>query len=116
MVDVVVVGLVMVAIVGVYLFFKAVELLTRFFAVVVVSAIFPVAMVKFFGVGWTLSQDLIVSFVILGVLGFVIYYVLALLEMLLKPVTKSIGFLGRGKKKRDKEHEKHKDKHDSEED
>jgi hypothetical protein len=102
MLDLAIIGLVFVALIAIYLFFKAIELLSKFLIVVAVSAVFPIIAVKIFNVGWNLSADLVASFVILGALGFVIYYGLAVLELFLKPIIKSFGFFKKKKKGKDK--------------
>ncbi|MBN2095223.1 MAG: hypothetical protein JW727_04190 [Candidatus Aenigmarchaeota archaeon] len=73
----------------VYLFYRAMKLFVKFIAVVGISALFPVILVKVFGVGWNLTTELMLSFVMIGVMGFFIYYGLAILEVLTKSFTDS---------------------------
>ena len=73
----------------VYLFYRAVKLFVRFLAIIGISALFPILMVKVFGVAWNLTTDLVISFALVGVLGFFIYYGLAILETLTKSFTDS---------------------------
>ena len=65
----------------IYLMYRAVKLFVKFVAFVGISALFPIIMVKVFGMDWVLSWQLIVSFGLVGVLGFFIYYGLAILEV-----------------------------------
>ncbi|MGC9310714.1 MAG: hypothetical protein ACP5E4_03245 [Candidatus Aenigmatarchaeota archaeon] len=83
--DVAVIGALLVFGLLVYLFYRAVKLLVKFIAVVGIFAIFPVIMVKVFNVKWNLSLELVVSFAILGVLGFAIYYGLSVAETFISP-------------------------------
>lgn len=73
----------------VYLLYRAVKLFVKFVAFVGLSALFPIIAVKVFNVGWELTPELIVSFAMLGVLGFFVYYGLSLLEALSKSVVDS---------------------------
>jgi len=84
-----------------YLLYHAVKLFVKFVAFVGLSALFPIIMVKVFGVGWDLTPDLIVSFAMLGVLGFFVYYGLSLFEALTRSfVDSSKDTLGVDRKRR----------------
>lgn len=84
-----------------YLLYRAVKLFVKFVAFVGLSALFPIIAVKVFGVNWDLTAELIVSFAMLGVLGFFVYYGLSLLEALTRSVVDSSkDTLGVDKKRR----------------
>lgn len=72
-----------------YLVYRAVKIMVKFIAFVGLSALFPVIMVKVFGMDWALTWQLVGSFALVGVLGFFIYYGLAILETFTRAFTDS---------------------------
>ncbi|MCK4429591.1 MAG: hypothetical protein KAU95_04390 [Candidatus Aenigmarchaeota archaeon] len=84
-------GLVVLFIICLYLAYKGIILLSRYLLIVFISALFPVALIKFFGVNLPLTIGTILAFVYLGVISYTIYLGLSVIEVIGKSAVKLLG-------------------------
>ncbi len=104
MFDIEIAGVIFLFIIFVYLVYKGVKLLLKYFAIASISASFPIILIVFFGVDWPLNLGTILFFIYLGILGYTIYLSLSFIEAIVKSVSKL--FSGGNKKKKEEENNK----------
>jgi hypothetical protein len=85
----------------IYLVYQGVKLLFRYLIIAFASALFPIVLIKLFGMALPLTLGTILAFVYLGIIAYTIYLVLGLAEKIGKFIAKLFG--GSKKKKEESE-------------